>query len=109
VCLLLDDEDDFSVVGAASDGAEAVRLAHDLEPDLLVLDLNMPVMDGAEALRRVKAMHAPIRVVLLSALPRSIVPGDAVALADDYLEKGVAVTTLVERLRVICQRPVKAS
>ena len=107
-CLLLDDEEDFSVIGAASNGAEAVHLAEELEPDLLVLDVNMPVMDGVEALRRVKARHSRTRVVLLSALPRGILAHDVVALADDYVEKGVAVTTLVERLRAICHRPVKA-
>ena len=108
-CLLLDEEDDFTVVGAASDGARAVQLATELGPDLLVLDVNMPVMDGMEALRRVKALHPHIRVVLLSALPRGVIPLDVIALADDYLEKGLAVTTLVQRLRVICQRPMKGS
>ncbi|MDX6287439.1 MAG: hypothetical protein QOG53_2924 [Frankiales bacterium] len=108
VCLLIDDEDDFSVVGAASNGAEAVQLAQELEPDLLVLDVDMPVMDGLEALRRVKAWHAQTRVVLLSALPRGSVPTDVVALADDYVEKGLSVTTLVERLRAICHRPAAA-
>jgi CheY-like chemotaxis protein len=106
--LLLDDEDDFTVLGAAADGAEALRLATELEPDLLVLDVNMPVMDGLEALRRVKTTHPHIRVVLLSAFPRGLLPRDDVALADDYLEKGVAVTTLVERLRAICRRPLDA-
>jgi DNA-binding NarL/FixJ family response regulator len=108
VVLLLDDEDDFSVIGAAADGAEAVLLADELKPDLLVLDVNMPVMDGIEALRRVKATQPQIRVVLLSAFPRGVLPGDDVALADAYLEKGLGVTTLVERLRAICRRPLGA-
>jgi CheY-like chemotaxis protein len=70
--LLLDDEDDFTVIGAAADGAEAVHLADVLKPDLLVLDVNMPVMDGIEALRRVKAAQPHVRVVLLSAFPRGV-------------------------------------
>jgi DNA-binding NarL/FixJ family response regulator len=106
--LILDDEDDFTVIGSAADGAEAVQLADELEPDLLVLDVNMPVMDGIEALRRVKATQPQIRVVLLSAFPPGVLPRDDVALADDYLEKGVGVTTLVERLRATCRRPMQA-
>jgi DNA-binding NarL/FixJ family response regulator len=107
IVLLLDDEDDFTVVGAAADGAEAVQLTAELRPDLLVLDMNMPVMDGIAATREVKSTWPETRVVLLSAIPKSIVPAERVELADAYLEKGLAVTTLVERLRDICHRPAK--
>jgi DNA-binding NarL/FixJ family response regulator len=107
--LLLDDEDDFAVVGAAADGVEAVQLTDQLRPDLLVLDVNMPVMDGLEALRQVKLAHTQMRVVLLSALPKSMVPDQEVALADEYLEKGLAVTDVVERLRAVCRRPLRSA
>jgi hypothetical protein len=50
-----------------------------------------------------------MRVVLLSALPKSMVPDQEVALADEYLEKGLAVTDVVERLRAVCRRPLRSA
>ena len=105
--LLLDDEDDFTVVGTAANGAEAVQLTAELRPDLLVLDVNMPVMDGLAALSHVKATLPETRVVLLSAVPKSMVSQSSIEGADEYLEKGLAVTRLVERLREVCHRPTK--
>lgn len=62
---LLETEPDFQVVGAAADGAEAVRLARQLAPDLLLLDLAMPRLTGIEALRELGTAPSPVRIVLL--------------------------------------------
>jgi CheY-like chemotaxis protein len=57
----------IDVVGEAADGAEAVRLARTLEPDAVLMDLRMPVMDGIEATREIKDTHPGIIVMFLSA------------------------------------------
>jgi two-component system nitrate/nitrite response regulator NarL len=64
---LLDGEPGFHVVGEASDGAEAVRLARQLKPDILLLDLAMPQYSGLQALRDLAAPGRPVRVVVLAA------------------------------------------
>jgi two-component system, response regulator PdtaR len=56
----------FRVCGEARDGEEAVRLAHELDPDVAVLDLRMPVLDGIEAARRMLA-ERPLPIVMLTA------------------------------------------
>jgi len=54
------------VVGAAADGAEAVALVSQLHPDVVLMDLRMPVMDGAEATRAIRAAHPTTQVVVLT-------------------------------------------
>src|SRR6267143_6472673 len=66
---LLESEADLKVIGEASDGAEAVKLARQLKPDILLLDLAMPRHPGLEALRDLSAAGSsnPVRVILLTA------------------------------------------
>ncbi len=63
---LLAREPDIEVVGLAEDGAAAVRLVRTLLPDVLVTDVAMPGLNGIEAVRRVRAQHAQVRVICLS-------------------------------------------
>ncbi|MGH9789357.1 MAG: response regulator [Candidatus Acidiferrales bacterium] len=63
---LLEAEPDFRVIGEASDGEEAVKLAHELKPDVLLLDLAMPHQPGLDALRELAAASAPVRTILLT-------------------------------------------
>jgi two-component system, NarL family, nitrate/nitrite response regulator NarL len=63
---LLEDDGGFEVVGQASDGADAVRLARELHPDVLLLDLAMPRVSGLEALRELSAAATGPRVLLLT-------------------------------------------
>ena len=57
----------FRVVGAANDGDEALPLVQSLQPDILLLDLTMPRMSGLVALRELKDMQVPVRIIILTA------------------------------------------
>jgi DNA-binding NarL/FixJ family response regulator len=108
VSLIIDDEEDFHVVGTAGDGAEAVRVVGELHPDLVVLDVAMPVMSGVEALKCLRVGSPDTRIVILTAHPRDTVDAAAHRLADDYLDKAIVATDLVSRLRAVCERPAKS-
>jgi DNA-binding NarL/FixJ family response regulator len=100
--LLLEAEDDFVVVGAAADGAQAVAKAAELQPDIVLLDLAMPVMDGLEALPELRRMLPTARLVVFSGYEEESLAQAALAAgADDYIEKGTSVLQLVARLRAL--------
>ena len=87
--------DHLEVVGEASDGAEAIELAQRLDPDVVVMDINMPKMDGIEATRRIKA-NQPTTVVIGLSVNQSIDTEHKMkaAGASAYLTKEGAVDTL---------------
>ena len=64
--LILETEDGFELVGEACDGAEAVRLCADLHPDVVLMDLRMPGMDGLTAIQHLRAEQPQIAVVILT-------------------------------------------
>jgi len=96
----------------ASDGREALSMAHKLSPDLLVLDIEMPLMTGLEVLRRIRRDTATqrIKILLLTAstdLKR--VEGGLLLGADDYLAKPFSQRALLNRVRNLLSAPSPAS
>jgi DNA-binding NarL/FixJ family response regulator len=66
LCSLLDKDPDFKVVGRASDGMSAVRLAAELSPDVIIMDVSMPGLNGIDATRRILAADPKAKVIALS-------------------------------------------
>ena len=64
--MILELENDIEVVGEAADGREAVRLTRELEPDVVVMDIRMPELDGIEATQRLQAAGTATRVLILT-------------------------------------------
>ncbi|MDT3438613.1 MULTISPECIES: response regulator transcription factor [unclassified Pseudofrankia] len=110
ICLLLDLEPDFTIVGRAANGAEAIDLVAETGPDLVILDVAMPVLDGIAALPEVRRLVPGARVVVFTGFSAHTVRDEALALgADDVMEKGLGSGPLVDRLRAVCRRPAPAA
>lgn len=94
------DEADFEVVGEAADGKEALELARELEPDIIVMDLQMPVMSGLEATRMIRKELPGVQVIGLSIEAnkesrRALLRAGAL----DLLHKGGSAEDLIQRVR----------
>jgi two-component system response regulator NreC len=99
---LIDAEPDMEVVGEAEDGAEALRLAATLRPDIIVMDLSMPKLTGAEATRRLKTAQPSCRVLVLTVQEdRGYLKELLEAGATGYMLKRAAADELIHALRAI--------
>jgi DNA-binding NarL/FixJ family response regulator len=94
------EEAGFAVVGEAGDGVEAIRLAEELHPDLVLMDVTMPVLDGIEATRQLMARAPGTRVVILTMHGEEEVVERALrAGAVGYLVKDCTIQQVAETLR----------
>jgi DNA-binding NarL/FixJ family response regulator len=98
---LLDTQPDFSVLGTAADGAEAITACDELRPDVVLMDVRMPGTDGIEATRRITAVSAT-RVLILTTFDLDEYVFDALrAGASGFLLKDVTAERLFEAVRVV--------
>jgi DNA-binding NarL/FixJ family response regulator len=92
--------EDFEVVGEACDGLEAIRAVNHLNPEVVIMDLEMPVLGGLEATKRIKEQHPEIHIVIIT-----IHGGDEVreqaarAGSDAFVEKEAPTEKLIEAIR----------
>jgi len=102
--MLLTLEKDIQVVGEAADGAEALRLAGELKPHVVVMDIGMPVLNGVEATRKLLAADPSVGIIGLSIhSDRRFVLGMLAAGAKGYLLKNCAAEELVEAVRNVME------
>ncbi|MCB2342361.1 response regulator [Clostridium estertheticum] len=116
--IIADDNEDFSnilndyismqkdivVTGIAANGVEALDLIQEKKPDVVILDINMPIMDGLGVLERLTTMNFDIKphILVLSAVAKKTTAQKALALgADYYILKPFSIETLVKKIRQI--------
>jgi DNA-binding NarL/FixJ family response regulator len=99
---ILETQPDFDVVGQAATGGEAVRLATTVMPDILLLDLELPELDGVEVLRQVRAQCPSMRVLIFTAFDTDErIVGAVRAGASGYLLKGAPRQDIFRAIRVL--------
>jgi DNA-binding NarL/FixJ family response regulator len=102
VARLLESADEIDVVGLAPDGEEAVALVDRVDPDVVLMDLSMPVVDGVEATRRIVVSHPGMRVVVLTTFADQERILDALnAGAAGYLLKDATPEELIAGVRAV--------
>ncbi|MFP3391075.1 response regulator [Brevibacillus reuszeri] len=90
----------YSVVGEASDGAQAVEKYKELGPDLVTMDITMPEMDGISALKEIKKMDPNARVIMCSAMGQQAMVIDAIqAGAKDFIVKPFQADRVLEAIK----------
>ena len=100
--MIIGAESDMSVIGEATDGAEAVRLVKSLQPDIVLMDVQMPGTDGLEATAEITAMDGGPRVIILTTFERDDYVFTALRNgASGFLLKNAPPETLVEAIRTV--------
>jgi DNA-binding NarL/FixJ family response regulator len=102
ICALLKEVPDMVIVGEASDGREAVHLAGQLKPDVVLMDIAMPLLNGLEATRQIKREHPEINVLVLTMYDNEEYFREMLEVgASGYIIKRAAATELVSAIRAV--------
>lgn len=101
---ILSFENDFSIIGEAKNGSEALDLIKNEEPDVLLLDLNMPVMNGIDVLQDIKEKNSDIKVILLTVENDKKTIHQAIDIgADGYMLKDSAGEEIINAVKTVFQ------
>lgn len=103
LCRLLNSRGDLRVVGRAFDGEQAISLYRSLSPDVILMDLSLPRLDGLNSIRRIKKINPTARVIVLT-IKEASDWGDRskAAGADAFLAKGSPTASVAETIRRLC-------
>ena len=102
--LAFENDSDFEVVGEASNGEEGIQAAKELKPDAVLLDINMPVKGGMEALPELREIVPDAAIVIFSGFEEWSLGEHAHGRgADAYIEKGTEIGEILDRIREIVQ------
>jgi DNA-binding NarL/FixJ family response regulator len=97
---LIGEQPELTVVGVAHDGLETVRLAEELEPDAVVVDLHMPLLHGVDAVGQIRRRYPHVCLIAVTGDPdESLHQAATNAGADGVLVKGEIIAALVDRIR----------
>lgn len=106
---VLDGDEEISVVGEAGDGLEAITQAERLRPDVIVLDLAMPRLDGLRAIPRLHEVAPGTRILVLSAFSSPHLAARAIeSCATAMIEKGIPSPQLTEAIHDVFRAPAKS-
>jgi DNA-binding NarL/FixJ family response regulator len=100
LAIILDAQPDIDIVGQAEDGHKAIELARDLQPDVILMDIRMPRLNGIEATRRIKDAHPDIQVLILTTYSEDELVFEGIrAGASGYLLKDIRRGDLADAVR----------
>lgn len=110
IATLISEQPDFDVIGEADNGLEAVEKTHELNPDLVVMDVEMPVMTGVEAVRLIRDQMPAVKVVMLTVSESDEYLFDAIRYgAHGYLLKDLRPEQLYDMLRAVMRNETPLS
>jgi DNA-binding NarL/FixJ family response regulator len=102
--MILESEDDMEIVGEAADGERAVELVLEVAPDVVAMDVQMPILDGLAATRRIIELESTARVLILTTFDRDDYLFEALtAGASGFLLKNASPEALIEAIRVLAR------
>jgi DNA-binding NarL/FixJ family response regulator len=101
---------DIDIIGIAGNGKEAVETAREMNPDVILMDIKMPVMDGVEAVVLIKRGNAAVKIIMLSTYDEDVLVRSALqAGASGYLLKDISPTELIAAIRALSSGAVQIS
>jgi DNA-binding NarL/FixJ family response regulator len=102
--------DDMQVIGVAKDGKEAIALTDNQQPDIILMDVLMPIMNGDKAIRIIKEKYPNIKIIMLSTYDEEeYVRASLLAGASGYLLKAISPTELITAIRAIGNNVIQIS
>lgn len=102
IARMLDDDDSIVVVGEADNGQSAISQIKKLVPDVVLLDVNMPTMNGIDTTKKIKALNLKTKILAVSALNQEPYPSMIVrAGADGYITKGTPIDEMINAIKNI--------